>query len=112
VIAELADLLSDTLAERLRDVIRAEVLAYARSGAQDWLDAQEVADGLHMSREWVYEHADELEVSRIGSGPRPRLRFPRRVLDGRDVKPPAPRMPARSREPRGKTGGLIPIRGQ
>jgi hypothetical protein len=111
VVAELADLLSDMLVERLREAIRADVLADLPSEAQDWLDAQDVADRLHMSREWVYEHAEELGVLRIGGGPRPRLRFPPRILDVRDVKPPSRDVPAQSRAPRAKPTGLIPIRG-
>jgi hypothetical protein len=39
------------------------------------VDAAELADILGVSRAWVYEHRAELGVTRIGTGPRPRLRF-------------------------------------
>lgn len=39
------------------------------------LDASGVARRLGRSREWVYRHADELGVVRLGEGQRPRLGF-------------------------------------
>ena len=39
------------------------------------LTATDVADMLAVSRSWVYDHADELGAVRLGTGPRPRLRF-------------------------------------
>lgn len=39
------------------------------------LSAEEVARWWGMSRRWVYENADRLGARRIGTGPRPRLRF-------------------------------------
>lgn len=39
------------------------------------LTATEVAHRLSVARGWVYAHAGELGVVRIGEGPRPRLRF-------------------------------------
>ena len=44
-------------------------------GAHGLLTARHVADRFNVARSWVYEHADELGVVRIGQGPRPRLRF-------------------------------------
>lgn len=73
-----------------------------------WLDANEVARRLGVSRDWVYEHAAELGASKIGSGSRPRLRFPPQVLDsrsGRAGPPKAAAEPAKRSKPR----GLIPI---
>lgn len=37
--------------------------------------AAELADLLAVSRDYVYEHADELGALRLGSGPKARLRF-------------------------------------
>lgn len=44
-------------------------------GSKDWIDAAEVARRLNVSRDYVYEHANDLDAVRIGSGPRARLRF-------------------------------------
>jgi hypothetical protein len=75
-----------------------------------WLDARELAQQLGVSRDWVYEHADELGASRIGSGSRPRLRFPPHILNTRTSEPPPP---GATSEPskRPVRSGLIPIRG-
>lgn len=39
------------------------------------VDARRVAEELCVSRDFVYAHANELGVIRLGNGPRPRLRF-------------------------------------
>jgi hypothetical protein len=39
------------------------------------VDAVGLADALGVDRSWVYEHADQLGAIRLGTGPRPRLRF-------------------------------------
>jgi hypothetical protein len=39
------------------------------------ITAEEVSCWWGVSRRWVYDHADELGARRMGSGPRPRLRF-------------------------------------
>lgn len=46
-----------------------------RPAPDDLLSAAQVARRLGVERSWVYEHADELGVVRLGEGPRPRLRF-------------------------------------
>ena len=111
-IDETADQLGDVVVQRVLDAIRAEGLNPRASESEAWLDASEVADRLGMSREWVYEHAEELGVSRMGDGPRPRLRFPPHVVEARDVKPsPSGDAAARPVQRRAKASGLIPIRG-
>ncbi len=110
VIAEIADRLSDAVVARVVEVLRVEGLIPKARAARPWLDAQEVAQRLGVCREWVYEHAEELGASRIGTGPRPRLRFPPEVLDFPGGKPAAPQAATRSTSPRGRTSGLIPIR--
>ena len=64
----LADLVAVRVAEQLRDQPPARTSRL--------LTAAEVADMLGVSRDSVYGMADELGAVRIGSGPRPRLRFP------------------------------------
>jgi hypothetical protein len=44
-------------------------------GAHGLLTARQVAARFNVERSWVYAHAGELGVIRIGQGPRPRLRF-------------------------------------
>ena len=44
-------------------------------GAHGLLTARQVAARFNVERSWVYAHADELGVVRLGQGPRPRLRF-------------------------------------
>lgn len=39
------------------------------------VDAAALAAELGTSRDWVYEHADELGALRLGNGPKARLRF-------------------------------------
>jgi predicted DNA-binding transcriptional regulator AlpA len=108
VIDEIADRLSDAIVARVMEAFRAERIIPQAPSAMTWLDANEVARRLGVSRDWVYEHADELGASRIGSGSRPRLRFPPRVLEsrtGRTGPPKAGAEPATRSKPR----GLIPI---
>jgi hypothetical protein len=76
----LAELLAPDFVERVvPDVAErvAQLLAESTAPAQrtGLVDAAAVADELGVSRAWVYEHADELGVERIGEGERPRLRF-------------------------------------
>jgi hypothetical protein len=111
VVDELADRLSAVLVQRVLDAIRAEGLIPRASEAEAWLSAKDVAKRLRMSREWVYQHAEELGASRIGNGRRPRLRFPPRVVESRDIQPASRRAAAGSTQAQVKTSGLIPIRG-
>ena len=63
----LADAIAECVADRLsaRDVPSPHRL----------VSAAEVARELHIGRQWVYEHAEELGGTRLGNGPRARLRF-------------------------------------
>jgi hypothetical protein len=47
------------------------------------VDAARVAEYLGVSRAFVYEHADELGVHRLGAGPKARLRFDLAEVDSR-----------------------------
>jgi hypothetical protein len=58
------------------------------------LTAAEVADRLNVERSWVYGHADELGVIRLGDGPRPRLRFDPAIVAQRLVAAPGRISPA------------------
>ena len=86
-------------------------------GSEDWIDAAEVARRFSLSRDYVYEHADDLGAVRLGSGPKARLRFsPAKVGRGaRPVRRSRSHNPNESpvRPVRGGRGvTLLPIRGE
>lgn len=83
------------------------------------VDAATLAERLGVSRGFVYEHAHELGVIRLGSGPRARLRFDveraTACLAGRksEVAEPASQQGSRRRRRSGSGTNvqLLPIRG-
>jgi hypothetical protein len=106
-IGEIVAQLVEPLARRIVEVIQTEGLIAKAGASEPWLDAQEVARQLGMTREWVYEHADELGATRLGTGPRPRLRFPPRGLDGPDAH--ESRLRPTEPPPASPRDGLIPV---
>ena len=62
--------LVEAIARRVAELLRAE-----RGPSIRWFTPSEVADRFGVSRSWVYEHAEDLGVVRLGAGPRARLRF-------------------------------------
>ena len=108
IVDRLLDRLGDAaVVQRLSEALKAVGLLPQPPQATHWLDANEVARLLNRERNWVYAHAKELGVRRIGDGPRPRLLFPPDVADPKNEMPQNAR-PAKPRKP----NGLIPIRGQ
>lgn len=78
----------------------------------DLVDAAEVARRFSLSRDYIYSHADELGVVRLGTGPRARLRFdPERVLEALAPRPFSPAEPTRKRPRHRATVALLPIGG-
>lgn len=70
----------DRLARRLAELLVHERPAAPTEpamplGGGKLLSAAQVAEWWGIDRAWVYAHADELGASRLGTGPRPRLRF-------------------------------------
>jgi hypothetical protein len=63
--------LAGTVAKRVVELLHSTT----QRTAPQLVDAATVAEKLSVSREYVYAHADELGVIRIGGGTRPRLRF-------------------------------------
>jgi hypothetical protein len=112
LIAEIADRLSDAIVERVVEAIRAEGILPQGDASASWRDAKAVAELLGVERDWVYEHADELGASRIGSGPRPRLRFPPDVLQRHAGHLPSPEPASQPAKRRPKHSNLIPIRAE
>lgn len=106
----------DTIAERV-----AQFLGDAHLTTR-LVDAETLARRHGVSRSFIYEHAEELGVIRLGAGPRPRLRFDPdfalRAFTERQRGEGAEGEAARRREPRCPPGSiaingppLLPIRG-
>jgi hypothetical protein len=66
--------LADLVADRLALLLTADD-ARAPADERPLVDAAALAQTLGVSRQWVYANAAALGVRRVGSGPRPRLRF-------------------------------------
>lgn len=62
------------------DVDPQNAIAAALGTPGQLITASQVAAGLGVTRDWVYEHAAELGAIRLGSGRRPRLRFDPRLV--------------------------------
>jgi excisionase family DNA binding protein len=127
---ELADVLDDQALDQLAEALAPRLARALRDLPAEptrWLTAAQVARLLGVSRDYVYTHADEIGAERLGTGPRARLRFDARKLEGRVTirtesersDPPAAPPHGASRPPARRRGGagaprvpLIPIRGQ
>jgi hypothetical protein len=109
LIDEIADRLGDVIVRRVVEAIRAEGIISQANTTTSWLDAKEVAEGLGVERDWVYERADELGASRLGTGPRPRLRFPPQILDPENHNRTSAGAASEPPKRRAKSSGLIPI---
>lgn len=100
----------NAVAERVVQLLRKE------SASPDLIDVAEVARRFSLSPDYVYRHAAELGVVKIGSGPKARLRFdPHKVVEalsgssGEESQPKREAVRSVRRE-RGVT--LLPIRGE
>jgi hypothetical protein len=78
------------------------------------VDAATLARILGVSRDSIYEHADELGAVRIGDGPRARLRFDVERATAAHTRVVAAAPPAtRRRQPKGSsTVALLPVKEQ
>lgn len=114
---ELARLVAERVTAELSDALD------HRAAPAQLLDAAQIARIVGMSRDGVYRRADEFGAVRIGSGPRPRLRFdPAKVAAAlatcpatRESQPP--NRPPRQGSGRWRTSDtdlafpLLPVRG-
>jgi hypothetical protein len=108
--------LVDAIARRVVELLE-------KRGVQkrELVDAAELARLLGIERSWVYAHAIELGAVKLGSGPKPRLRFDpeiaARVLQkvgGGSAADPPTRPGERAGQPsrgEGKRVRLLPVRG-
>lgn len=107
--ADLGPGLVEAIAKRVVELLRDQPLA---SGGT-MLTAQDVADRYRLNRAWVYEHASELGVTRIGNGAKPRLRFDSievsRRLGPAPTSKPSAKPARRSQQP---ADNLLPVYGQ
>lgn len=96
----------EAIAQRVAELVRAPE-------AVQFIDAAEVSRRFHVSRDYVYEHADELGAVRLGEGSRPRLRFDVQKVTERFGLPPSsePQRENRSAVRRPSTATLLPIKG-
>jgi hypothetical protein len=114
--------LVDAVAQRVLELLGERGVTESRSRL---VSAAELAEVLGVSREYVYEHRDELGARPVGDGPRPRLRFDvdeavaaatRRQASERSQTPdpPAPggRSPRGGRREPGSEVPLLPVRGR
>jgi hypothetical protein len=106
-------LIADTIAERVAERLRAESLR-----DDDLLDTAELARRFGVTAEWVRRNADRLGALRLGTGPRPRLRFDAQKVaemlsarhDSRGSAPAKPPPSWRSQSPTASGAPLLPIR--
>jgi hypothetical protein len=101
-----------------RDEPSSTVTVRRASGRDGLWTARRVADHYAVTRDFVYEHANELAGIRLGSGPRPRLRFDPATVRERWTHVDAPSgvpgtrgRPAAKRRERVRPVDLIPIKG-
>jgi hypothetical protein len=67
---QLAERVAGLLADRLQPAAPT-----APRRARELMTAAQVAQWWRLDRSWVYDHADQLGVIKLGTGSRPRLRF-------------------------------------
>lgn len=107
---ELTDRQLDQLAER----IAAKLAALQAAPEPALLSAAQLAEKLGVSVGYVRAHADELGAVRIGTGTKPRLRFPADAAIPKPISVEAavekPR-PRRRSQPRTTAGSVLTIRG-
>jgi len=98
-----------------------EILERRGLQSRELVDATELARRFGIERSWVYSHAIELGAVRLGSGPKPRLRFDpqiaarmlRKAGEQTTADPPARSGKRADRPSAGGGSGvrLLPIRG-
>lgn len=99
-----------------------EILERRGLQSRELVDAAELARRFGIERSWVYSHAIELGAVKLGSGPKPRLRFDpqiaarvlRKAGEQTAADPPA-RSGKRADRPSAGEGSevrLLPIRGE
>lgn len=97
----------EAIAQRVAELVR-------EPESIQFIDAEEVARRFGVSRDWVYEHAEELGAVRLGDGSRPRMRFDVHKVSewfGSSRSSREPQGENRSAVRRGRDVELLPIKG-
>lgn len=100
----------DAIARRVVELLEQKGLQ-----KRELVDAAELGRMFGIERSWVYSHAIELGVVKLGSGRKPRLRFDpevaARVLKrvGEGPADPPTRSGERADQPRGDGGSVVPL---
>jgi hypothetical protein len=89
----------------------ADLLRTSRTSAE-LVDAAEIARRFGVSRDFVYDHADDLGAVRLGNGPKARLRFDPAKLGRALGKPPEKAAPQAHRRRTQRSSSLLPVRGR
>ena len=96
----------EAVATRVADLLR------PGPATVELVDAAEIARRFGVSRDFVYGHANDFGVVRLGEGPKARLRFDpakvRELLGAADQPAPGRRPPRRKR----RSSNLLPVRGR
>jgi hypothetical protein len=87
-----------------------QLIGHADPPGDCLMTASQVAAKLGVDRSWVYAHASELGVVRLGSGPRPRLRFDPALIAQRMVGRCGPTPAPIAIAPRPSSVRLLPIK--
>lgn len=101
----------EAVARRVADLLRGEGIA------GKLIDTVEVARRFNVSRDFVYDHADDLGAIRLGSGPKARLRFDPVVVAEQLATSASPdaevphRANPKPRRRKSATVALLPVRG-
>jgi excisionase family DNA binding protein len=102
---------TEAIARRVAELLRDEGI-----GAE-WVSPTELAQRLGVSRDYVYEHAEELGAIRLGHGSRARLRFDLLTVRDRLTQPTvrdseSPQRGNPKSVRRGSPVDLLPIKGE
>lgn len=99
----LSDADIEAVATRVADLLR------TGQASAELVDATEIARRFGVSRDFVYDHADDLGAVRLGDGPKARLRFdPTKV--GRALRKPPEKAASKARRRPTRSSSLLPIR--
>lgn len=98
----------EAIAQRVVDLMHDDGVTTER----ELVDATEIARRFGLSRDYLYEHADELGAVRLGDGPRARLRFdPTAVAERLGAPPTEPRTQRPTRRKARISAPLLPVKG-
>jgi hypothetical protein len=90
----------------------ADLLRMGQASAPELVDTAEIARRFGVSRDFVYDHAEDLGAVRLGNGPKARLRFDPAKVGRALQKPPKKPTPQPRRRRTRPSSSLLPVRGR